>query len=129
MHCDTDRKQVVAIQKILRSHTHLDMEPFLEWDLKVLPFAVSWFDRARDSVPENSGASVDTKKLSAIYQFSKALPMMFVPPERNATNKRQIRKVLSSIYQFARAVPFMFVPSHHKASAGRKIGDSNWKQY
>jgi len=41
-------KRQVAVQKILRHHTHLDMEPFLEWDLKVLPIAVSWVDRARD---------------------------------------------------------------------------------
>jgi len=41
-------KNQVATQKILRHHTHLDMEPFLEWDLKVLPIAVSWVDRARD---------------------------------------------------------------------------------
>ena len=40
-------KELVAVQKILRYHPHLDMEPFLEWDLKVLPLAVSWFDRAR----------------------------------------------------------------------------------
>ena len=93
------------------------MEPFLEWDLKVLPLAVSWFDRARHSVPENSGASVDTQKLSAIYQFSKALPMMFVPPQRKATNKRKISEVLSSINQFVRAVLLMLVSSPNKAGA------------
>ena len=36
----TDKKQVTT-QKILRHHTHLDMKPFLEWDLGVLPVAVS----------------------------------------------------------------------------------------
>ena len=55
LNCNIDKKQV-AMQKILRRHASLDMEPFLEWDLKVLPFVVSWFDRARSSVPENSGA-------------------------------------------------------------------------
>jgi len=51
----TDKKQV-AIQKILRHHAHLDMEPFLEWDLKVLPLAVSWFDRAREYVQHDKSA-------------------------------------------------------------------------
>jgi len=83
-------KKQVAVQKILRHHAHLDMEPFLEWDLKVLPLVVSWFDRARDSDPENSGAHVDTKKLSAIYQFATALPMMFVPSPNKPTAKRKI---------------------------------------
>ena len=92
LNCGADKKQV-AVQKILRHHAHLDMEPFLEWDLKVLPLAVSWFDRARNSVPENSGAHVGAKKLSAVYQFVKALPMMFVPSQNKATKKRKVGEV------------------------------------
>ena len=42
----TDKK-CVATQKIFLRHLHLDMSPLLEWDLKVLPVAVSWFHKAR----------------------------------------------------------------------------------
>ena len=41
-----DKKQV-AIKKILKHHQHFDMQPFFEWDLKVLPIAINWFERAR----------------------------------------------------------------------------------
>jgi len=87
LNCGADKKQV-AIRHILFHHTHLDMEPFLEWDLKVLPLAVSWFDRARDYVHDES-----TMELFAIYQFARALPMMFVPPPNKASNKRTIGEV------------------------------------
>ena len=42
-----DKKQV-ATQKIPRHHDHFDMEPFLEWDLGVLPHVVGWFGRANE---------------------------------------------------------------------------------
>jgi len=74
----TDKKQV-ATQKILRHHTHLDMKPFLEWDLRVLPVAVSWFNRVRDDA-RNDESNVDAKKLSSIYQFVRALPIECVTP-------------------------------------------------
>ena len=40
-------KRQVAIEKILMRHQHFDMQPFFEWDLKVLPFAIKWFERAK----------------------------------------------------------------------------------
>jgi len=82
----------IATQKILRHHTHLDMEPFLEWDLGVLPPVVNCFDRARDGA-QNEEFNVDAKKLSAIYQFAKAKPLMFVPPFNKATSKRKICEI------------------------------------
>eukprot|EP00579_Thalassiosira_antarctica_P014777 CAMPEP_0201945628 /NCGR_PEP_ID=MMETSP0903-20130614/54001_1 /ASSEMBLY_ACC=CAM_ASM_000552 /TAXON_ID=420261 /ORGANISM="Thalassiosira antarctica, Strain CCMP982" /LENGTH=375 /DNA_ID=CAMNT_0048488699 /DNA_START=45 /DNA_END=1172 /DNA_ORIENTATION=- len=87
----TDKEQV-ATQKILRHHTRLDMEPFLEWDLGVLPPVVNCFDRARDGA-QNEEFNVDAKKLSAIYQFAKAKPLMFVPPFNKATSKRKICEI------------------------------------
>ena len=42
---DPDKYQV-AIKKILRHHSYIDMESFFQWDLKVLPNAVHWFGRA-----------------------------------------------------------------------------------
>ncbi|KAL9188744.1 hypothetical protein ACHAXT_007122 [Thalassiosira profunda] len=67
---DQDKKRV-AVKKILRYHSKLDMEPFLEWDLKVLPVAVAWFDRARGYAGNEEG-NVDAKKLSSIYQFARS---------------------------------------------------------
>ena len=41
------------------------MGPFLEWNLKVLPIAISWFDRARGHAHDDESNNVDAKKLSA----------------------------------------------------------------
>ena len=73
----TDDKKQVAIEKILKHHQHFDMQPFFEWDLKVLPFAISWFERARSI--ENDEVGIDNHKLGAIYQFVRAMPEVFEP--------------------------------------------------
>jgi len=91
-----ENEEHVAFEKILRYHSQLDMEPFLEWDLKVLPLAVSWFDKARgfSQNDDDEETNVDAMKLSAIYQFARAVPLMFVPASpKNASNKRKIDEV------------------------------------
>ena len=40
-------KRVVAMKKVAQYHSHFDMEPLFEWDLKVLPVAICWFDGAQ----------------------------------------------------------------------------------
>ena len=70
-----DKKQV-ATEKILKHHRHFYMQPFFEWDLKVLPIAINWFERAR-SVDCNYAERVDELKLEAIYQFIHAMPEVF----------------------------------------------------
>ena len=52
------------------------MLPFFEWDLKVLPVAVHWFERARSIEPDEE-AGIDKRKLGAIYQYIRALPEVF----------------------------------------------------
>ena len=74
---NADKKQV-AIKKILKHHQHFDMHPFFEWDLKVLPLAISWFDRALSIANENE-AGIVKHKLGAIYQFIHAMPEDFEP--------------------------------------------------
>mmetsp|Transcript_38504 Transcript_38504/g.80681 ORF Transcript_38504/g.80681 Transcript_38504/m.80681 type:complete len:398 (-) Transcript_38504:474-1667(-) len=77
LNSNNDKKQV-AIQKILLRNAYFNMEPFhREWGMKMLPVAVSWFDRARCSA-RRIKQNFDAKKLSAIYQFAKTLPMMLV---------------------------------------------------
>ena len=59
-------KNQVAIEKIMLHHPHFDMEPFFEWDLKVLPFVVNWLHRARD-IDQKNEWDIDAPKLSFIY--------------------------------------------------------------
>ena len=83
-------KSHVAIKKILKYHPNIDMEPFFEWnmegegehDLKALPYIISWFERAGEAVAgdeEGESYKIDERKLSAMYQFARAMPLMFMP--------------------------------------------------
>ena len=67
------------MKKILTHHQHFDMQPFFEWDLKVLPLAVAWFERTR-SVGDNNSAGIRKRKLEAIFQFIRAMPEVFELP-------------------------------------------------
>jgi len=82
-----DKKQA-AIKKILKHHQNFDMQPFFEWDLKVLPIAINWFERAR-SIDNNNEAGIDKHKLGAIYQFIRAMPEIFEPAPAAAGEKRK----------------------------------------
>ena len=59
------------------------MESLYKWDsrdernLKALPFVIVWFERAEHAVDDEF--NVRKKKLSAIYQFARSMPLMFVP--------------------------------------------------
>jgi len=83
-------KSHVAIKKILKYHPSIVMEPFFEWnmeregerDLKALPYVVAWFERAGDAVASDEGGEsyyIGDRKLSAMYQFVRAMPLLFVP--------------------------------------------------
>jgi hypothetical protein len=71
-----------AIYKILRSHPDLDMEPFFKLKLQFLPAVMSWFDRVEpieeelieDEKIEYSERSCQSRKLSALYKFVRAMP-------------------------------------------------------
>ena len=92
---DKKDRSVVAIKKILRYHPNIDMEPFFEWGmeeegehtLKALPYIIEWFGRAEEAVADdeedssNSDSDEDyyhvvERKLSAIFQFAKAMPLL-----------------------------------------------------
>ena len=68
----------VPICKILMSHSDLDMTPFLQWKLKILPFVLAWFERAQSCCAylEESIASFKRRELSAMYQFIHGLPLL-----------------------------------------------------
>ena len=78
-------KSHVAIKKILKNHPNIDTKPLFELDLegeqtlKALPYIVDWFGRAKKAVAEDEENCyrLDERKLSAILQFSKAMPLLF----------------------------------------------------
>ena len=69
-------KSHIAIKKILNRHRNFDMEPFLKWNMKVLPLVVVWFDKARACTDGNEH-SIEEQKVSAIYQFIHAMPEVY----------------------------------------------------
>ena len=72
-------KKEVAIIKILRHHEEFDMQPFFEWEFKVLPMILDWFERASAcEMPAGFDAKLGERKLSCIYQFIKGLPLLYV---------------------------------------------------
>ena len=82
---DTNKSHV-AIKKILKYHPNIDMGPLFEWGmeedgeqtLKALPYVVSWFGRAEVAVADEEGETyrINDRKLSAIFQFAKVMPLL-----------------------------------------------------
>ena len=72
-------KKEVAIIKILLCHDDFDMLPFFEWEFKVLPLVLSWFERASVlEMPDNFEPNIERRKLSTIYQFVRGMPVLYV---------------------------------------------------
>ena len=84
----SEDKKEVAIKKIIKHHRDFDMQPFFEWDLKVLPIAIKWFERAR-SIEDIDETVIGKNKLGAIYQFIRAMPEVFEPVPGAAGEKRK----------------------------------------
>ena len=77
-----------SVPSLLKLNLAVDMEPLLELDSedderkpKALPYVIDWFDRrGRESQTRNEEVdSINARKLSAIYQFARAMPLEFVP--------------------------------------------------
>jgi len=66
--------------KILRNHPHFNIQPFFEWEFKVLPIMVNWFTKATIFVDASSGERINKTKLSTIYDFIKEFPMLYIEP-------------------------------------------------
>jgi len=90
----------VAFIKILKYHPNIDIESLFELDkkgernLKALPYIISWFQRARAATEhyETEEYHVESKKLSAMYQFVQAMPTLFVSTDSNNTSEGRKRK-------------------------------------
>ena len=85
---ETPDKGKVAMQKIVHSHPHLDMRLFFEWELKVLPIMIEWFTKATTSLDASFEGKIKKMRLSAIYDFIKAFPMLYI----EAMTKQEIAK-------------------------------------
>eukprot|EP00984_Skeletonema_dohrnii_P031636 scaffold24379_cov115-Skeletonema_dohrnii-CCMP3373.AAC.3 len=76
--------------KILMNHAHLEMTPLLQWELKFLPLAVGWFEKAKpvttlsiddiDSDSESEGQALEeseevfqSRVLTALYEFVRGM--------------------------------------------------------
>ena len=107
-------KRQVAIEKVLMHHQHFDMQPFFEWDLKVLPLAIKWFERARYVANDDHGnessvlyfpnsddlEGINNHKLGAIYQFVRAMPEVFEPaPAAGEKRKRSAVEGMKCVIQ------------------------------
>ena len=75
------------------------MEPLLNWnmegecdqDLKALPYVISWFERALEALP-GMRHNIYKRKLTAIYQFAKAVPLLFVPASHIKRNENKRKR-------------------------------------
>ena len=92
LHLPHDEKRIAMI-KILQHHNDFDMMPFFEWEFKVLPLIINWFERAsrhrmpREFKPPWTDRSwskkavepdIGPRKLSCIYQFVRGMPLLYV---------------------------------------------------
>jgi len=79
MNQNFDKKEVAMI-KILQHHNDFDMMPFFEWEFKVLPLMINWFERASSirPMPASFGRRISRGKLSSIYQFVRGMPLLYV---------------------------------------------------
>ncbi|KAL9183726.1 hypothetical protein ACHAXT_004582 [Thalassiosira profunda] len=71
-------KKAIGMLKILKHHEDLDMRPFFEWDLKFLPLAIDWLARAEAILDDATRRNIPARKLSAIYQFVRGMPLVYV---------------------------------------------------
>eukprot|EP00984_Skeletonema_dohrnii_P031839 scaffold24869_cov78-Skeletonema_dohrnii-CCMP3373.AAC.3 len=70
-----------AMKKILESHPDLDMNPFFQWKLKLLPVVINWFGscRSRNDLGESiQRQSLQNRELSAFYKFIRGMPALTV---------------------------------------------------
>lgn len=88
-----ENKRHVAIKKIFTYHPNIDMSPLFQFvdteedddNLKGLPYVIVWFERAMEAIfnkdknkplHKRFSIDVDQRKLSAIYQFARAMPLL-----------------------------------------------------
>ena len=98
---DTDNEHHASIKKILKYHPNIDVEPLFEWGLeeddeertlKALPYLIDWFERTRVAVADyGKEYGIEERKLSATFQFAKAMPLLLEGISRIKVDKKRKR--------------------------------------
>ena len=70
-----DDKGRVAKKKILKHHRQFDIQPFLQWDFKVLPLLLGWLEFSAEL---DMNETIEMRKLTVVYEFIQALSELFV---------------------------------------------------
>jgi len=73
-------KRKIAMKKIVHVHSHFDMQPFFEWEFKVLPIMIEWFAKAAACITTEYDKKIKKMKLSTLYDFIKEFPMLYIEP-------------------------------------------------
>ena len=76
----------IAAAKILRTHRHLDMRPLFGRELDLLPYVIAWLGRFAES-------RLDLK-LSALYEFVRAMPMKVVEGVAGKTKGKKRKLII-----------------------------------
>ena len=79
MNRTNEDKGQLAMTKILQHHSHFNMQPFFEWEFKVLPLMINWLEKARAGT-SNFEEKIDRMKLSITYDFVREFPMLYIEP-------------------------------------------------
>ena len=75
------------LSTLLKLNRTVDIEPLFELDTedderkqKALPYVIDWFGRVRETTQIDEVVKcIDSRKLSTIYQFARAMPLEFIP--------------------------------------------------
>ena len=89
-------------KKILQNYPNIDVESLFEWDvegeqtLKALPYVIDWSERTKVAVADDGKEyGIEERKLSAIFQFAKAMPLLSVPASHcNGNDKKRKRELV-----------------------------------
>ena len=93
LNASSENKGYVATTKILQHHSHFTVQPFFEWEFKVLPLMITWLEKARTcdfkvlatiSIfgvdPYSFEDQINRMKLSVAYDFVREFPMLYIEP-------------------------------------------------
>ena len=81
------------------------MTQLFEWgsgderNIMSLPYVIAWFERAREAAissiidrDDDYNYQVEERRLTAIYEFTLAMPILFVPPSYTEVNDKKRKR-------------------------------------
>ena len=79
LNASNEDKEQVARMKTLQHHSHCNIQPFFEWEFKVLPLMIAWFEKAA-TCTTTFEEKLNKMKLSVTYDFVREFPMLYIEP-------------------------------------------------